>query len=90
LGAGWVAGFGAGVEGGQDGGDVVGGGVGEDGVDGDLVVVLVVEQLEVEGLVELGEQAFGGVGEVVGGERGQGVEQGRVLGGFLAFAGQVG
>jgi hypothetical protein len=31
-----------------------GGGVGEDGVDGDLGVWLAVEQLQVQGLVELG------------------------------------
>jgi hypothetical protein len=65
---------------GGDGGDGAEGGAGDGGVDGDLMQVLVVEGLDVEGLVELLLEAGRGVGEQVA-EQGEGVEQGGVGGG---------
>jgi hypothetical protein len=71
-----------------DGGDRAGGGVGDGGVDGDLVEVLVVEGPDVEGLVELQLEARRGAGEQVSEVR-QGVEQGGV-GGSRGRLGEVG
>ena len=58
----------------DDGGEGAGGAVGDGDAEGDLVHVLLVEGLEVEGLVELFLEAGRGVGEQVA-EDGEGVEQ---------------
>jgi hypothetical protein len=59
----WRAGVGAGgggaAGGGDDGGDGAGGAVGDGDAEADLVVILVVQGLEVQGLVELLLQARG-------------------------------
>jgi hypothetical protein len=55
------------------------GGVGEGGVDGDLVFVPVVDRLDVEGVQQPFGQAGGGVGEDVAQVR-QLVQQSRIIG----------
>jgi hypothetical protein len=62
----------------DDGGEGVRGGGGDDGVDADLVLAAVVEDLEVEGLVELLLEAGRRGGEDVA-QVGEGVQQGGVL-----------
>ncbi len=62
----------------DDGGEGVRGGGGDGGVDADLVFTAVVEDLEVEGLVELRLEPGGGLGEDVAQER-QGVKECGVL-----------
>jgi hypothetical protein len=51
-----------------------------------LVVWLVVEALDVEGVYQVGEDAVGGVGQQ-GGEGGQVVQEGGVVGGGVALLG---
>jgi hypothetical protein len=61
--------------------DGLGGVVGEDGADGDLVVFLVVDGLDVEGLQQAGQQLGGDLLDQAGQQR-QGVQQAGVLGGL--------
>jgi hypothetical protein len=56
----------------------VGGGEGDGGVDGDLVGVLLVDQLQVQSLEQLSLQPLGSVGEDPG-QGGQAVQQGGIF-----------
>jgi hypothetical protein len=60
-----------GVQGGDEVGDGQGGVFGEDGADGDLVVLLVVDGLDVECVQESGDQFLRGLCEQFGGEVGE-------------------
>lgn len=79
-GGGLAGGGGAGVVAGvgEDGGDGAGGAGGDGGVDADLVFVFAVEELEVEGLVEGGLEAFGDAVEGAG-DQGEGVDEAGVV-----------
>jgi hypothetical protein len=88
-GPGWCGHATAGV--GEQAGDGLGGGVGEGGVDGDLVQVVVVDGADVQGIQETFDEAVRGAGEDVAQDR-QGVQQGGVvvLGGGGLQGGQLG
>jgi len=65
---------------GEDGGDSLGGAGGDGGEEGDLVHVVFVEGLDVEGLIQRGLDALGVQGDGVGKQRDE-VEQGGVVAG---------